>query len=37
MLGKDYIFENHGNIQKAELLQYVGYAEKKGMTAKILN
>ena len=37
MLGKDYIFENHRNIQKAELLQYVGYAEKKGMTAKILN
>jgi len=37
MLGKDYIFENHRNIQKAELVQFVGYAEKKGMTAKILN
>jgi len=37
MLGKNYIFENHRNIQKAELVQYVGYAERKGMTAKILN
>ncbi|HSN49582.1 MAG TPA: glycyl-radical enzyme activating protein [Bacteroidales bacterium] len=37
MLGKVYIFENHRNIEKAELGQYVLYAEKKGMTAKIIN
>ena len=37
MLGKEYIFENHRNIEKSELVPYVGYAEKKGMTAKIIN
>ena len=37
MLGKEYVFENHRNIEKAELGQYVEYAGKKGMTAKILN
>lgn len=36
MLGKEYIFENHRNIEKAELVPYVEYAEKKGMTAKII-
>lgn len=37
MLGKEYFFENHRNIEKSELAPYVKYAEKKGMTAKILN
>jgi len=37
MLGKEYIFENHRNIEKVELGPYVVYAEKKGMTAKIVN
>lgn len=37
MLGKGYIFENHRNVEKAELDPYVEYAEKKGMTAKIIN
>ncbi len=37
MLGKEYFFENHRNIEKTELGPYVEYAEKKGMTAKILN
>jgi len=37
MLGKEYIFENHRNIEKAELGQFVEYAEKKGLTAKIVN
>jgi pyruvate formate lyase activating enzyme len=36
MLGKEYIFENHRNIEKAELVPYVEYAERKGMTAKII-
>lgn len=36
MLGKEYIFENHRNIEKAELGPYVEYAEEKGMTAKII-
>jgi|WetSurSiteA1Bulk_404760.scaffolds.fasta_scaffold07570_2 pyruvate formate lyase activating enzyme len=37
MLGKEYIFENQRNIEKAELMQFVEYAEKKGLIAKILN
>jgi pyruvate-formate lyase-activating enzyme len=37
MLGKKYIFEDHRNIEKHELRQYVTYAESKGLTAKILN
>lgn len=37
MLGKKYIFEDHRNIEKHELRQYVAYAESKGLTAKILN
>ena len=37
MLGKEYIFGNHRNIEKSDLIQYVEYAEKKGLSAKILN
>ncbi len=37
MLGKEYIFDNHGNVEKTELKQYVDYAVKKGLIAKILN
>ena len=37
MLGKEYIFENHRNIEKAELGPYVEYAEKMGLTVKIMN
>ena len=37
MLGKEYIFENHSPIEKAELAPYVEYAEKMGLTAKIMN
>jgi pyruvate formate lyase activating enzyme len=37
MLGKEYTFENQRNIEKAELNQFVVYAEKKGLIAKILN
>jgi pyruvate formate lyase activating enzyme len=37
MLGKEYIFENHRNVEKAELRTFVEYAEKKGLSAKILN
>jgi pyruvate formate lyase activating enzyme len=37
MLGKEYIFEDHRNIEKTELGPYIEYAEKKGMTAKIIN
>jgi pyruvate formate lyase activating enzyme len=37
MLGKEYIFENHLNVEKAELRTYVEYAEKKGLSAKIMN
>jgi pyruvate formate lyase activating enzyme len=37
MLGKEYIFENHRNIEKTELTSYVEYAEKKGLSAKIMN
>jgi pyruvate formate lyase activating enzyme len=37
MLGKEYIFDNHRNIEKKDLAPYVEYAEKRGMSAKILN
>jgi len=37
MLGKEYIFREHRNIEKPELRQYVAYAENRGLTAKILN
>jgi pyruvate formate lyase activating enzyme len=36
-LGKEYIFGIIRNVEKTELSQYVEYAEKKGLTAKILN
>lgn len=37
MLGKEYIFGNHKNIEKAELEPFAVYAEKKGLISKILN
>ena len=37
MLGKDYTFSNHRNIEKIELKQFADYAEEKGLTSKILN
>ena len=37
MLGKEYIFEYHRNIEKNELSQFVEYAEGKGLKAIILN
>jgi len=37
MLGKEYIFENQKNIEKTELNPYVEYAEKKGLSARIMN
>jgi pyruvate formate lyase activating enzyme len=37
MLGKEYIFGNHRNIEKSDLMKYVEHAEKKGLSAKILN
>lgn len=37
MLGKEYIFENHRPVEKHELALYVEYAEKCGLSAKILN
>ena len=37
MLGKEYIFGNRRNVEKHELLPFAVYAEKKGLTAKILN
>jgi pyruvate formate lyase activating enzyme len=37
MLRKEYTFENQRNIEKIELKPYVEYAEKKGLSAKIIN
>lgn len=37
MLGKDYTFGNHRNIEKSDLKPYSDYAEKKGLISKILN
>ena len=37
MLGKEYIFGNKRNVEKHELLSFTEYAEKNGLTAKILN
>ena len=37
MLGKDYTFGNHRNIEKAELKPFTEYAEQKGLISKILN
>lgn len=37
MLGKEYLFSNYRNVDKADLLKYVVYAGEKGLNAKILN
>jgi pyruvate formate lyase activating enzyme len=37
MLGIDYPFEGHKNIEKKELLPFMKYAERKGITTNILN
>ncbi len=37
MLGKNYAFGNHRNINKSELIPFAEYAEHKGLNAKILN
>jgi pyruvate formate lyase activating enzyme len=37
MLGKEYLFGNYGNVDKADLFKYVVYAGEKGLNAKILN
>ncbi len=37
MMGKNYLYGNHQNIKKTELIPYAEYAEHKGLTAKILN
>lgn len=37
MLGKEYLFGNHRNIEKTELKSFTDYAEKKGLISKILN
>lgn len=37
MLGKEYLFGNHRNIEKTELKPFTDYAEKKGLISKILN
>ena len=37
MLGKEYLFGNHRNIEKTELKPFTEYAEKRGLISKILN
>lgn len=37
MLGRTYIFEYQRNIEKSELIPFVEYAEKKGLSPKIMN
>lgn len=37
MLGKEYIFENSREIGRPDLVKYVEYAERKGLSAKIMN
>jgi len=37
MLGKEYIFKDHRNVEKSELQPYVAYAESYGLRVKILN
>ena len=37
MLGKDYSFGKHRDIEKTELKQFAEYAEHKGLISKILN
>jgi pyruvate-formate lyase-activating enzyme len=37
MLGMEYTFGNHRNIEKSELKPFAEYAERKGLISKILN
>ena len=37
MLGKEYTFGNHRNVEKKELIIFTEYAEHKGLIANILN
>ena len=37
MLGREYSFGNVRNIEKSELASFTGYAEQKGLIAKIMN
>ena len=37
MLGMDYKYGNHKNIEKNDLIPFTEYAEEKGLIAKILN
>ena len=37
MLGKEYAFGHHRNIEKTELKPFSDYAEQKGLISKILN
>jgi len=37
LLGKDYLYGNKRNVEKSDLAAYVEYAERKGLTAKIMN
>ena len=37
MLGREYLFKDDRNVEKADLAIYVEYAERKGLNAKILN
>ena len=37
MLGREYLFMNDRNIEKADLTKYVEYAAEKGLNGKILN
>jgi pyruvate formate lyase activating enzyme len=37
LLGREYTFNEKRNVDKAELLPFITYAEKKGLKTKILN
>jgi len=37
MLGKEYSYEDHRNVEKSELKIFTEYSEKKGLISKILN
>jgi pyruvate formate lyase activating enzyme len=37
MLGKEYLYSDHRNIEKSELIPFAEYAEEKGLVSKILN
>ncbi len=37
MLGKEYLFGNHRNIEHSELRPFTEYAEQKGLMSEILN